>query len=86
LSRKVASQQMMILSAAISMSRDVTGRYPNMVNQTNLQMQTKPQYSTWLKSVYYGTDTMKTPTVVQMEKKSYITADDDPLCCENFVS
>jgi hypothetical protein len=31
-------------------------------------------------------DTTRTPMVVQMEKKSCITADDDPLCCEIYVS
>jgi hypothetical protein len=29
--------------------------------------------------------TMKTLTVVQLEKKSYIKADDNPLCCEIYV-
>jgi hypothetical protein len=29
---------------------------------------------------------MKTPTAVQMEKKSCITADDDPIRCEIYVS
>jgi hypothetical protein len=50
----IAPQQMMILSAARSISRDVPGRYPSMVNQTNRQRQTKPQHSPWLESEYYG--------------------------------
>jgi hypothetical protein len=36
------------------MSRDVTTIYPIMVNQTNQQMQTKPQNYSWLKSEYHG--------------------------------
>jgi hypothetical protein len=46
----IAPHQMMILSAARTLSRDVPSRYPGMVDQTNRQMQTKPQYSPWLKS------------------------------------
>jgi hypothetical protein len=45
---------MMILSAARSMSRDVSGRYSSMVNETIQQMQTKPQHYSWLKSEYHG--------------------------------
>jgi hypothetical protein len=45
---------MMIFSAAISVYLDVTGIYTSMVNQTNKQMQTKPQHSPWLKSEYNG--------------------------------
>jgi hypothetical protein len=45
---------MMILSAARSISRDVPGRYPRMVDQTNRQKQTKPQYLPWLESEYHG--------------------------------
>jgi hypothetical protein len=45
---------MMILSAARSISRDVPGRYPSMVDQTNLQRQTKPQHLQWLESEYPG--------------------------------
>jgi hypothetical protein len=45
---------MMILSAARSMSRDVTGRYPSMVNQTNQQIKTKPHQYSWLGSEYHG--------------------------------
>jgi hypothetical protein len=45
---------MMILFAARSISRDVTGIYPSMVNQTNHQKQTKPQHYSWLKSEYHG--------------------------------
>jgi hypothetical protein len=50
----IASQQMMILSAARSIPRDVPGRYPSMVNQTNRQRQTKPQHSPWLESEFHG--------------------------------
>jgi hypothetical protein len=52
--RKVASQQMMILSAARSITRDVPGIYPSMVDQTSRQTQTKPHHSPWLKSEYPG--------------------------------
>jgi hypothetical protein len=52
--RKVASQQMMILSAARLISRDVPSRAPRMVDQTNRQRQTKPQHSPWLESEYPG--------------------------------
>jgi hypothetical protein len=52
--RKVASQQMMILSAARSISCDVLGIYPSMVDQTNRQRQTKPHHSPWLESEYPG--------------------------------
>jgi hypothetical protein len=52
--RKVASQQMMILSAAKSISRDVPGRYPSMVVQTSRQRYTKLQHSPWLESGYPG--------------------------------
>jgi hypothetical protein len=45
---------MMILSAARSMSRDVPGRYPLIVDQTNRQRQTKPHHSPWLESEYHG--------------------------------
>jgi hypothetical protein len=45
---------MMILFAARSISRDVPGRYPSMMDQTNCQMQTKLQHSPWLKSEYHG--------------------------------
>jgi hypothetical protein len=45
---------MMILSAARSMSPDVASRYTSIVTQTNQQMQTKPQHSSWLKSEYHG--------------------------------
>jgi hypothetical protein len=51
---KVASHQMMIISAARSMSCDAPGRYPSMVDQTSRQRQTKPQHSPWLKSKYPG--------------------------------
>jgi hypothetical protein len=45
---------MMILSAAKSISRDVTGRYPSMVDQTIRQRQMKPHHSSWLESEYPG--------------------------------
>jgi hypothetical protein len=45
---------MIILSAARSISRDLTGIYPSMVNQTNNQKQTKPHHYSWLESEYYG--------------------------------
>jgi hypothetical protein len=50
----IAPQLMMILSVARSISRDVPGRYPIMVDQTNRQRQTKPQHSSWLESDYPG--------------------------------
>jgi hypothetical protein len=71
---------MMILSAARSMSPDVTGKYPSMVNQTNHQMKTKPQHQHGSNQSSMAIDTMKTPTVVRFQKKSCITADDNPLC------
>jgi hypothetical protein len=45
---------MMILSAARSISRDVSGIYPSMVDQTSRQKQTKPQHLSWLESEYHG--------------------------------
>jgi hypothetical protein len=45
---------MMILSAVRSISRDVPGRYPSMVDQTNRQRHMKPHHSPWLKSEYHG--------------------------------
>jgi hypothetical protein len=45
---------MMILSAAKSIYRDVPGRYPSMVDQTNFHRQTKPQHSPCLESEYPG--------------------------------
>jgi hypothetical protein len=50
----IAPQQMMIIYAARSISRDVPGRYPSMVDQTSRQRQTKPQHSPWLESEYPG--------------------------------
>jgi hypothetical protein len=50
----IAPQQMMILSAVRSLSRDVPSRYPSLVDQTNRQRQTNPQHSPWLKSEYPG--------------------------------
>jgi hypothetical protein len=49
-----APQQMMILSAARSIYRDVLYRYPIMVDHTIPQRQTKPQHSPRLKSEYHG--------------------------------
>jgi hypothetical protein len=45
---------MMILSAVRSISHDIPGIYPSMVDQTNRQRQTKPHHSPWLKSEYHG--------------------------------
>jgi hypothetical protein len=77
---------MMIVSAARSISRDVPGRYTKVwwIKQT---VSSRKNHS-----IYHGSnqstlaiDTTKTPTAVQFQKKSCITADDDPLCCEiNF--
>jgi hypothetical protein len=79
----IAPQQMMILSAARSISRDVPGRYPSMVDQTNRQRQTKPHHLPGSSNQsILAIDTTKTPTVIRFQKKSWITADDDPLCCE----
>jgi hypothetical protein len=50
----IAPHQMMILSAARSISCDVPGRYPSMLDQTNHQRQTKPHHSPWLESEYPG--------------------------------
>jgi hypothetical protein len=50
----IAPHQMMILSAARTLTSDVPDRYPNMVNQTNRQRQTNPQHSPCLKSEYHG--------------------------------
>jgi hypothetical protein len=50
----IAPQQMMILSVARTLPRDAPGRYPSMLDQTNLQRQTKPQHSPWLESDYHG--------------------------------
>jgi hypothetical protein len=44
---------MMILSAARSLSRDVPGRYPIMVDKTNRQRQKKPHHLSWLESDYH---------------------------------
>jgi hypothetical protein len=35
-------------------TRDVPGRYPSMVDQTNRQGHTKSHHSPWLKSEYHG--------------------------------
>jgi hypothetical protein len=48
----IAPLQMMIISAARSISRDLPGRYPSMVDQTNGQRQTKPHNLPWLESEY----------------------------------
>jgi hypothetical protein len=49
-------------------------------------MQKKPHHSPWLKSEYHGDIYNEKPMVVQMEKKRCITADDDPIRCEIYVS
>jgi hypothetical protein len=50
----IAPHQMMILSAARTISHYVPGIYPSMLDQMNLQMQKKPQNSPWLDSEYPG--------------------------------
>jgi hypothetical protein len=50
----IAPWQMMILSAARTLSRDVPGIYPSMVDQKKRQKQTKPHHSPWLESEYHG--------------------------------
>jgi hypothetical protein len=51
----IVPRQMMILSALRYMSRDIPGRYPIMVDQTNRQRQANPQHSSpWLESEYHG--------------------------------
>jgi hypothetical protein len=50
----IAPQQMMILSAARSISRDVPGRYPSMVDQTSRKRYKKLQHAPWLESEYPG--------------------------------
>jgi hypothetical protein len=45
---------MIILSAARSLSRDVLGRYPSIVDETSRQRHKKPQHSPWLESEYPG--------------------------------
>jgi hypothetical protein len=50
----IAPHQMMILSAARTIYRDVPGRYRSMVDQTNHQRQIKPQHLPWLESEYPG--------------------------------
>jgi hypothetical protein len=52
--RKVASHQMMILSAARSITCDVPDIYPSMEDQTIRQRQTNPNHSPWLESEYPG--------------------------------
>jgi hypothetical protein len=42
------------LFCEISIYRDVTGRYPSMVNQTIHQKQTNTPHSSWIKSEYNG--------------------------------
>jgi hypothetical protein len=49
----IAPHQMMILSTAISFSRDMPGRYPSMVDKSNRQRQTKPHHPPWIKSDYH---------------------------------
>jgi hypothetical protein len=84
--KKVASQQMMILSAAKSISRDVPGIYPSMVDQTSHQRQTKPHHSAWLESEYPGDRNNENTNGGSVSEESCITADDDPLCCKIDVS
>jgi hypothetical protein len=43
---------MMILSVARSIARDVPGRYPSMVAQTNRQRHTTPHQSPYIKADY----------------------------------
>jgi hypothetical protein len=76
---------MLILSAARTVPRDVPGRYPGMVTQTRNQKQNKTLYSYGFNQSTLEIDTALTPTVVQLEKKSCITADDDPLY-SNYAS
>jgi hypothetical protein len=45
---------MMILSAAVSISRDVPVIYPSMVDQTDRQKNNKPHHSPWIESEYPG--------------------------------
>jgi hypothetical protein len=52
--KKVASQQMMIVSAVRSISRDIPSRYQGKVYQTDRQRQTKSHHSPWLRSEYHG--------------------------------
>jgi hypothetical protein len=49
----IAPHKMILLSSARNISRDVPGRYPCMVDQSNLQRQMKPHHSAWLKSEYH---------------------------------
>jgi hypothetical protein len=50
----IAPHQMMIISAARSIYRDVPDRYPSIVVETHQQKQTKLHHSPWLKSEYPG--------------------------------
>jgi hypothetical protein len=50
----IATQQMMILSAARSISRDAPVRYPIMVYQTTRKRQKNSHHSPWLESEYHG--------------------------------
>jgi hypothetical protein len=50
----IVPQQMMILSVARSINRDVLVVYQIMVDQTNRQKQTKPHNSPWIESEYPG--------------------------------
>jgi hypothetical protein len=77
---------MMILSAAIMHSRYVIGRYSSMVVQTNHQKQTKLKHSSWLKSEYPGDRYNENKDGGWFQKKSCITANDDPLSWENAFS
>jgi hypothetical protein len=84
--RKVASQKVMIVSVARSISHDVPGRYQIMVDQTSRQRQTKPHHSPWLESEYPGDRYNENIDVGSVSEESCITADDDPLCCKIDVS
>jgi hypothetical protein len=80
--KKVASQQMMIISAARSISRDMTGRYPIMVDQTNRKIKTKSQHSPWIESEYHGDIHSKNTDGSSVSEKNCITENDDPLRCK----
>jgi hypothetical protein len=77
---------MMILYAVRSISLDVPGIYQGMVTQTRRQKQKNPHHSYGSSQSTMAIDTALTLIVVQLEKKSCITSDDDHLCCENAFS
>jgi hypothetical protein len=78
----IAPQQMMILSAVRSIYRDVPSRYPIMVDQMNRRGRRSHSIHHGSNQSIMAIHTALTPMVVQLEKKSCITADDDPLRCE----